>query len=498
MAKKVLINPSSSILINSIRSIGYSFKSALADIIDNSISANAKNIYITVPVESYQEYITILDDGYGMNRDELINAMTYGSVKEGGYGKDDLGRFGLGLKSASSSQCRKFSVISKKGNEINGLKWDLDEVEENDSWDCLELNKKEIETVYQIEKLKEFDSGTLVIWEDFDIIRKISNGKVWNYLTNELDESEHYISLIYHRFLNDRYKPLNIYINNMEIVGLDPFLELKPNPKMDVRKTSTIPCRKSFIEVTAFVLPHLDELSDNEIKKLGGIQSLKNDQGFYIYRNRRLIIHGTWFKLNSNDLNKELYKYGRIKVDIPNSLDDIWEVDVKKQRATIPNEILMYLKKTVSSVNIKSKEKTSKRVKLSYGENKNHIWNKALSRNEKDLYCINCESEYIKDFLNEFDDKDRKKIENFIDTVSATLPYDDIYNSICNKKIENRLSEEQLEFLTLLGIEKVKSLQNLLKCDIKTALDRTISVEPYNNEEVSSTIRERIGKNGKL
>ena len=284
----------------------------------------------------------------------------------------------------------------------------------------------------------------------------------------------------------------------MEIVGLDPFLELKPNPKMDVRKTSTIPCRKSFIEVTAFVLPHLDELSDNEIKKLGGIQSLKNDQGFYIYRNRRLIIHGTWFKLNSNDLNKELYKYGRIKVDIPNSLDDIWEVDVKKQRATIPNEILMYLKKTVSSVNIKSKEKTSKRVKLSYGENKNHIWNKALSRNEKDLYCINCESEYIKDFLNEFDDKDRKKIENFIDTVSATLPYDDIYNSICNKKIENRLSEEQLEFLTLLGIEKVKSLQNLLKCDIKTALDRTISVEPYNNEEVSSTIRERIGKNGKL
>lgn len=497
MAKKVLINPSSSILINSIRSIGYSFKSALADIIDNSISANAKNIYITVPVESYQEYITILDDGYGMDRDELINAMTYGSTRRDGYGKDDLGRFGLGLKSASSSQCRKFSVISKKNNKINGLKWDLDEVEKNDSWNCLELSEKEIDKAYEIENLKKIDSGTLVIWEDFDIIMKKSNGKVWNYLTNELDESEHFISLVYHRFLNDKNKPLNIYINNRPVIGLDPFLELKPNPKMDTKKTSTIPCRDSYIEVTPYVLPHSEELSDNEVERLGGLPSLKN-QGFYIYRNRRLIIYGTWFKLNSNDLNKELYKYGRIKVDIPNTLDDIWEVDVKKQKATIPNEILMYLKKTVSNVNIKSKEKTTKRVKLTYGENKNHIWNKALSRNEKDSYYINCDSEYIKDFLNEFNDKDRQKIERFIEVVSATLPYDDIYNSICNKKIEKALSDEQIETLTLYGLDKVKRLQKLLKCDVNTALEKTISTEPYDNEVIANAIRERIKKWEKL
>ncbi len=494
MAKKVLINPSSSVLINSIRSIGYSFKSALADIIDNSISANAKNIYITVPIDSYEEYITILDDGCGMDHDELINAMTYGSVRKDGYGKDDLGRFGLGLKSASSSQCRKFSVISKKNDETNGLKWDLDEVEKNNLWNCLELSEKEIKSAYQIKNLEEFDSGTLVIWEDFDIIRKISNGKVWSYLANEIDESESFISLIYHRFLNNKLKPINIYINNRKIMGLDPFLEIKSNPKMDTKKTSIIPCRDSYIEVTPFVLPHLEELSDEEIERLGGNQSLINGQGFYIYRNKRLIIHGDWFKLNSNDLNKELYKYGRIKVDIPNTLDDIWEVDVKKQKATIPQEILMYLKKTVSNVNIKSKEKTSKRVKLSYGENKGHIWNKVLSRNKKDLYYINQDSDYIKDFLNEFDDKDRKKIENFIDVVSVTLPYDDIYNSICNKKVEKTLSDDQIESLTLLGVEKVKMLQKMLKCDLKVALERTINVEPYNNEQVSNAIRERIEK----
>ena len=122
------------------------------------------------------------------------------------------------------------------------------------------------------------------------------------------------------------------------------------------------------------------------MKKLGGEDSLRGKQGFYIYRNERLIISGTWFRLNSSNMSSELYKYGRIKVDIPNTLDDIWEIDIKKQNAVIPKQIINYLKKSVMNVCEKSKEKNAKRTKLEYKVDTTKIWNKELSRNNKDYY----------------------------------------------------------------------------------------------------------------
>ena len=80
------------------------------------------------------------------------------------------------------------------------------------------------------------------------------------------------------------------------------------------------------------------------------MDELREGQGFYIYRNNRLIIYGTWFRLSSQNVSSELYKYGRIKVDIPNSLDDMWEIDIKKQNAVIPKQILNLLKKKVADV----------------------------------------------------------------------------------------------------------------------------------------------------
>ena len=156
-------------------------------------------------------------------------------------------------------------------------------------------------------------------------------------------------------------------------------------------------------------------MTNDDIEKLGGIESLRNGQGFYVYRNERLIIHGTWFRLSASNINNELYKYGRIKVDIPNSLDDMWEIDVKKQNATIPKQILNNLRKAVNSVCTRSKEKTSKRVKLTLEKDDSKIWNKTLSRDNKDLFYINGDSHFIRRFLDEFDDKDKVKILHFID-----------------------------------------------------------------------------------
>ncbi len=230
MSIKIKNTPSPSVLMNSMRSIGYTFKTALADIIDNSISAAAKNIYISVPINDNDLYVSILDDGNGMTRDELFNAMKYGSERE--YKSNDLGRFGIGLKSASLSQCRILTVVSKNGDRIAGFQWNLDSVIEDKQWDCIELEEDDFALVPSIDNLLEFDMGTLVVWQNFDIAYKKSKGRVREYISEEIEEAEKHLRLVFHRFLSNRFKPLNIFINNNPLVAIDPFLE--DNPKTDI------------------------------------------------------------------------------------------------------------------------------------------------------------------------------------------------------------------------------------------------------------------------
>ena len=491
MSKKVINTPSSNVLMNSMRSIGYSFKTAIADIIDNSISAEAKNINIFFPIEENSEYICILDDGFGMNKKELLNAMKYGSEREE-YGEKDLGRFGLGLKSASSSQCKEFTVASKKDNSITAYKWDLESVINSKDWICLELEVNEIDSIPHIEDLKKQKSGTIVLWENFDIAYKKNNGKVREYLIEEIDEAEDHLKLVFHRFLNRKFNPINIFINNRKLIGFDPFLE--NHPKTDSKKPSEMIVEGSTIKITQYILPHQNDLSDEDIELVGGINSLKNGQGFYVYRNERLIINGTWFKLNSNRINYELYKYGRIKVDIPNTSDDLWEIDIKKQNAVIPKQIINSLKKSVDNVITKSESKSSKRAKLTYDLDNNKIWSKSLTRDNKDNYFINTDSEFIQNFVNGFDDKERQDIIRMIDVLSTTLPYEDIYNSICNKKTEFNPNEEMIDAIVVEGLSQIESIKKTLHCTSKKAYEKIINYEPFNNEEIAKLLLDRIKK----
>lgn len=176
MAEKIKNIPSPDILMNSLRSIGYSFKTAVADIIDNSISADAKNIWIDFPSYSSDNlYITILDDAIGMDDAALFNAMKYGSERDE-YGEKDLGRFGVGLKSASLSQCRTLTVMSKFNGDIHAYRWDLDEVLRSKEWECLRLDFDEIQACPNYEKLNSLVQGTMVVWQNFDIADQKSNG----------------------------------------------------------------------------------------------------------------------------------------------------------------------------------------------------------------------------------------------------------------------------------------------------------------------------------
>ena len=274
-----------------------------------------------------------------MSKNELFEAMRYGSQRE--YGIKDLGRFGLGLKSASLSQCKKVTVASKLNDHISAYKWDLDWIEQSQKWECIELDDNDIKALPNIEQLDLLPMGMLVVWEDFDFAYKKNDGRVMEYLADEMYEAEKHIKLVFHRFLSRNINPVNIYINNDLVLPVDPFLE--NHKKTDTRTPSEIRINDQIIKIQPFILPHQSDLSDEDLEKVGGLASLRSGQGFYIYRNDRLIIYGTWFRISTMSMSSELLKYGRIKVDIPNTLDDVWEIDIKKQNAWLISQHIVSL-----------------------------------------------------------------------------------------------------------------------------------------------------------
>ena len=315
-------------LIESMRSLGYSFESAIADLIDNSISANADKIEIFMN-PSDDPYVIIFDNGCGMDEYEIEEAMRYGSKNPlDKRSKNDLGRFGLGLKSASLSQCRKLVVASKRMGKISAYSWDLDYVIDTGSWVVIGYEKEELNQFPQINMLDNVESGTYVLLQKFDRIEESTNN-LEKTMIKHMDSTIDHLSLVFHRFLDEG---IDIYVNNQKIDGRDPFL--KNHKKTQLKRTQTFSIDGEKISIKPYILPHINYLTQKDLQKVGGKDQLRNEQGFYVYRNKRLIIWGTWFRLERKD---ELSKLARIMVDIPNSLDYMWSIDIKKSSANLPD-----------------------------------------------------------------------------------------------------------------------------------------------------------------
>ena len=299
MAKLKANKPTADVLMNSMRAMGYSFEAAIADIVDNSVSAQARNIVLRFPIDPSDCCVAVCDDGIGMNKKELLDAMKYGSqLKSANRSEDDLGRFGLGMKAASLSQCRRLTVASKKDCKLSAYVWDLDVIEEKKDWYMVDCSKEQIAEIRYIDFLSDKESGTIVLWENFDLIEK-SSGNVYAELGKHQNATAEYLSLLFHRYLNGEGRnPLTIMVNNYKLTGLDPFLE--NHRKTNVRRKIEIPIKDSegkeqIVSVQPFVLPFQKDLSAEDKRLSGGIENYRAKQGFYIYRNKRLIIWGTWF-----------------------------------------------------------------------------------------------------------------------------------------------------------------------------------------------------------
>lgn len=237
MEDKIIL-PYAPILVESTRSIGYSFESALADIIDNSIGKGAKEIHVRFD-SKVPQYVAVIDNACGMSEDELIAAMRYGSrSSQDVRDVDDLGRFGLGLKMASLSQCRRLTVITKQQKQMCAAQWDLDHIIANDDWVLKVFKGTEIEKLMFVEELKTEDSGTVVIWENFDrMLGSAANPqKVFD---EKIELARNHVSLVFHRFTGDERpgKRVKIYFNNSKIEPIDPFLSNHPATQPLVEQT---------------------------------------------------------------------------------------------------------------------------------------------------------------------------------------------------------------------------------------------------------------------
>lgn len=406
------------------RALGYSFQAAVADVIDNSIAAGATKIeLISPPIKDPDTaYLAILDNGHGMNRQELIKAMQLACKNPSQKREDnDLGRFGLGLKTASLSQCRELIVISLKNGAINIASWDLDEIKREQDWTLLLLDKEETEFQQIISQLKKYSSGTAVIWRRFDRLRT-DTGFFETAFREYLSLTAEHLSLVFHRFLEGETKipRISMELNGTRIKPKDPFIKSSLSSVQNVPiyiRQGKKPDFKDSVVVKSHTLPEQSMLTESDKKKMGlSGRTLSEDQGFYIYRRGRLIHWGGWLGLRKMTQASRLC---RVQVDVPASLDHYWLLDIKKSRAVPPKEVTKELKNFLEHLTEGSvKRQTGARNKKVV---ENSLWQTSVGSDDYSIE-INRSSEYLAQFSRELTPEQNKKLSALLTMLELTLP----------------------------------------------------------------------------
>lgn len=406
-------------LLTGLRAIGYSFSTAVADIIDNSVSAEATMVNIFFDPLASVPFFCILDNGYGMNFSELNNAMLPGSDRTDKVDCElELGRFGLGLKSASLSQCREFIVASKKYGKANAISFDLDVIEECNKLMLKVLDKDEIDNLPYIDTLKSYDSGTLVVWNKFDKIESTAKSFEDSF-RNVVAEAKKHVEFVFHRFFDD----IEIYFNNKRIERRDPFL-LGSFGRQQTGRTTTISIDGSAITITPYTLPFANSLTSEEKALLGNPKSIYDEQGFYIYRNKRLISWGNWMRMG---VRSELNKLARIQVDIPSSLDEVWTLDVKKSSAKIPDIIKNQIRASVEDSIVRSK-RTTRFPGTKEQTPEVRVWDRINEHEGKIRYQINRKSPAIVTLEDALGENEKMLFEMVLSQIESYLPKYSISN----------------------------------------------------------------------
>jgi hypothetical protein len=473
-------------LMESMRAVGYTLETAVADIIDNSITAGGNQVdvlFTTIP----EPRIAILDNGSGMDQETLSLAMKL-AARPPSYGRQpfDLGRFGLGLKTASLSQARSLTVATKQGQAVRAVRWDLDHLAVTNKWSLQVLDEAEVHSLAWIESLDSYESGTLVLWEKLDQLHEAPE-----LVEHQLDELmirvRDHLGLVFHRFTGSTMppltKPLTLQINSAHVPRVDPFLThhrgTREGPQEDIN------IRDARVTVQPYTLPYISKLSaaDRRIALIAG--PLRDSQGFYIYRTGRLVLWGTWFRIIPRD---ELGKLARVQVDMPNTLDHLWALDIKKSSASPPPEVRRRLAQIAERIVGPSRRVHRYRGRRIDADKVERIWDLIEDRGTF-RYEINRDNPLVLALYESLDLPGQAALIRLLRVVESTFPVEDAYNRLGSDNSHTPLTVESAEL-----VELAKAFYKSRDESIEELAQRLALIEPFNNlDNLESFLRGAVG-----
>jgi Histidine kinase-, DNA gyrase B-, and HSP90-like ATPase len=449
--------PSAASLIESMRDLGYSLETALADVIDNSIAAHASKIEVFADTTSPEIRIGVLDDGAGMSETELRTAMRLGSQSPS-EARDalDLGRFGLGLKTASFSQCRRLTVASRRNGVTSAVTWDLDRVRETDEW-LLEI-PDDPASIPWIDQLEE--AGTLVVWQTLDRLLERHGSRNeptdHRHVVRRIDEATEHLELVFHRFLSGErgLKRVEILVNGRPLEPFDPFHARHEATSAD--PVEKIRIGGQVVTIQAFTLPHHSKVTPSEWERYAGRAGYLKNQGFYVYRAKRLIIHGTWFGLARQT---ELTKLARVRIDMPNGLDEKWKIDVKKASAQPPRQVKDRLRRIIETIGASSIRVYTGRGRRLVGDDQLPIWMRVQDKGEI-RYEVNPDHPTLAGFAKQLPEELRAGLTRVLELTGAALPLDALLTDLGGepeKVTGAALSDAALEYAVATTVASLRN-----------------------------------------
>ena len=453
MAEYHRLPPSAACLSASMRDLGYSLETAVADLIDNSISAEATQIDIICEIAGGAPYLAITDNGHGMTPSELIDAMKHGSASpKTKRGVHDLGRFGLGLKTASFSQCRSLAVVSIKKGERSGAEWNLDRIDQADDWIISVLDEEDIDALPQINVIE--DHGTAVIWRELDrLFEDESGGRRDDIVNEKLDVVEKHLSLVFHRFLSGEVKGrkrIAITLNGHTVQAFDPFC--RKNTATRLLPEDFVTVDDEMVTLQPYILPHHSNLTASEYDFYQSRSDFISNQGAYIYRNGRLMAWGDWFRLIPKG---EATKLARVQIDFPNCLDELWTIDIKKSRARPPLVVRDRLKQIIGRVTGASTIVHRGRGQKLFDEVAAPVWERYADHG-RIRYAVNARHPLIEELKSRLNVDDAKLLNFVIDAVSSSIPVEMIYSDYSLHPREVSKTDEEKNVV----LERLRTLKD--------------------------------------
>lgn len=493
MAKKIHEKtPHAKMLLVALRSVGYRNETAIADIVDNSVSGAATEIELYFDWDNRR--IIIADNGFGMDYQELMDAMEIGSADPNEMRpSEDLGRFGLGMKTAAFSMAKNLLVISKKNSVVSNAEWNLDTVASEDKWEISEYDESEmvviLESINKYTQYNIWEQGTLIIISELDrLIDEANIVKSKKNFYKMIRNIKSHLAITFHRFMEE--DELKISVNGNKIEPWNPFWIKSPST-MELAREEMFDGKNEVI-VEPYILPHKNKFSsEDEYKEAAGSKDWRGHQGFYVYRNRRLLVYGTWF----GKFKKEpAYNLARIKLDMSADSDFEWDIDIKKSKATLPVAIeeqitqIAYLaiEKSVAVYNsrgVYNRKNTANNTSLKY------VWEQRKNVSGNYMFYLNKKHPMLLKILSEIDEDTQKELKTYLSLIESFSPT--MLSGVMEKETDFFVTEEEKQ-KEILNIQEKIRIYRMLQYDDMEIYD-TLYDSPeylYLREDLKKIIKE--------